>query len=405
MKDDIRRVMKLVQEGKLSPDDAVELIDAFSEAPEYEAPSQEAPTDSAEDEPGRDGEGQAEDKHDTLSNFFDAIERISKDVAKNVNWSDIAKQVKQGVQSGVDAVKSAAEEARKGRGINLFGQVETKTLELPLEIGEGKILRIEGASGDVLIKGGAEKPSLSLVATFRGFSREEAKQKADSFMPVIESGDQFVLLRQPDGVDATVDVEALIPAETPVEIRSLSGDVVVKGVRGGLKIQGHSGDISIEDVAGVLEINVASGDISVVRAESSLCSIEAKSGDLHLKQVSGALTLRSATGDVNLEACKPRTLSIEVATGDVCADFVEPISGVVNVRTVSGDCKLLVPDGSDCRVHLATLRGDVKCGLELLDEVREAQSVAGRLGDGEGTLDVSTVKGDISLDLRDHGSC
>ena len=34
MKEETRRIMKLVQEGKLSPEDAAELIEAFSDAPD-----------------------------------------------------------------------------------------------------------------------------------------------------------------------------------------------------------------------------------------------------------------------------------------------------------------------------------------------------------------------------------
>mgnify|MGYP003330374966 CR=1 FL=1 len=39
-------------------------------------------------------------------------------------------------------------------------------------------------------------------------------------------------------------------------------------------------------------------------------------------------------------------------------------SGSVNVRTVSGNARVGVVDGSSCRVHLSTLRGGVTCDLE-----------------------------------------
>ncbi|MFM9874093.1 MAG: SHOCT-like domain-containing protein, partial [Fimbriimonadaceae bacterium] len=34
MKDEVRRIMQLVKDGKLSPEDAAELIEAFQDAPD-----------------------------------------------------------------------------------------------------------------------------------------------------------------------------------------------------------------------------------------------------------------------------------------------------------------------------------------------------------------------------------
>jgi DUF4097 and DUF4098 domain-containing protein YvlB len=81
----------------------------------------------------------------------------------------------------------------------------------------------------------------------------------------------------------------------------------------------------------------------------------------------------------------------------VSVDLIEPVIASLNVRTVSGDVTLSIPEGSDCRVSLSTLRGDVACELDLKDEAKQDQRITGRLGAGLGTLDVSAVTGDVSV--------
>lgn len=412
MKDDIRRIMKLVQEGKLSPDDATELIEAFSDGPEPESATGAAPKEAKTEGQGEPTpETEAEGEPDTgktatktaepLSSIIEAIEKLGKDVATNVNWSDIAKSVKDGVQKGVEAVKQAAEEARKGRGFTLFGHAETKTVDLPLHIPEGKVLRIEGQAGDVTVVGGHSVGSVKLVATFRGINAEEAKTKADLYTPVLEESDRYVLLRQPDGIDMHVDVEARVGSTTPVEVKLNSGEVAVNNAKAGVRVQSKSGAVRLADCGGALDVAVTSGDVSVTRSDASVVNVESKSGDLSLTAVSGIVSLRTSTGDVKFLEGKARNLSVEVATGNVTVGYAEPVTGSVNVRTVSGDAEVAVPDASDARVQLSTLRGDVSCEIELQDEAKEAQRITGRLGDGQGSLDVSTVNGDVTLKLSD----
>ena len=92
---------------------------------------------------------------------------------------------------------------------------------------------------------------------------------------------------------------------------------------------------------------------------------------------------------------------MEATYGNVTVDLDEPLNGTLNVRTVNGDATVSVPDGCDCRVKLSTIRGEVHCGFDLIDEAREESRVTGALGTGNGTLDVSAVTGNVSLDLRD----
>jgi DUF4097 and DUF4098 domain-containing protein YvlB len=399
MKEETKRIMKLVQEGKLSPDDAAELIEAFNDAPDEPHENGAAADPAASAQSGASGEGKTEDP---FSKLIGSIEKIGKDVAKNVNWNDIAVQVRQGVGKGVEAIKHATDEAKKGGGFAvIFGSSQAKRVELPLTVPEGKTLRIETRSGDVAIVGGAETGSLVIDAVFRSYDQAEAKKMADAYTPVLEEGDQYVVFRQPEGTNVSTNVTVAVPAGVPVEVKLTSGDVAVSETKAPVKIDGTSGDVSVIRATGAIQIAQRSGDVKVKDTDATLLTVETKSGNIELEEVNGVIEVKTSSGDVKLKDSKPKSLSIEAASGDVDVDLAAPVEGTVNLTAVSGDVSVLVMDGSDCRVSLSTLRGSVHTKLELTDETLDEQKVSGRLGAGTGSLEVSVVTGSVSLGLRD----
>jgi DUF4097 and DUF4098 domain-containing protein YvlB len=113
------------------------------------------------------------------------------------------------------------------------------------------------------------------------------------------------------------------------------------------------------------------------------------------------MNVRTASGDVTVKASSGKSLSLESVSGDVWIDLEEPVAGLMNVRTVNGDAFVSIPDGNDARVSLSTLRGRVKCAIDLADTAKSDQRITGRLGDGTGTIDVSAVTGNVTLEMRD----
>lgn len=400
MKEETRRIMTLVQEGKLSPEDAAELIEAFSDAPD-----ERTDTASSSSEEGTQTQGtKTEDgkTEDPISKLIGSIEKIGKDVAKNVNWNDIAVQVRQGVGKGVDALKHAADEAKKGAGFSvIFGIAHEKRVELPLSVPEGKTLRIETTDGDVTVIGGDDSGVLIVEATFRSYDGAEAKRLAEAYTPVIEEGDHLVIFRQPEGANVSTDVTVKIPSGVPVELKLTSGDVKIDNTHAPVKVEGSSGDVAINHASGAVQVVQRSGDVKIADADSSMVAVETKSGGISLARVKGVVELKTSSGNVGVKDSSPKTLSVEAVSGNVSVDLASPIEGAVNLTAVTGNVDVGVVDGSDCRVALSTLRGNVNSKIELQDEARDGNKISGRLGSGNGTLDVSVVTGNVSFGLRD----
>jgi len=414
VKEEIRRIMQLVKDGKLSPEDATELIEAFEDSgtPEPVGGGKESepgrakarpPGGARADAPFAEDSEDDEKSGDPLRGLIGSIEKMAKDVAGSVDWKDIATQVRSNAEKARDAVKKATDDARRGKGPfgTIFGSHESKTVELPLDVPKGKILRIEGEAGDVRVTGGAEAGSVTATATFRAHSAEEAKSKAELYTPVLEESDQFVLLRQPEGSDFSVDLEIYVPDGVPVEVRMQSGAVRVIDTRSSCRVIGRSGDVTVKGLDGTVDVSLYSGNVRIEDTKASVMTVETKSGDVKLIGVQGVMNVRTSSGDVRVVNGRGRTLSIEAAAGNVSVEMAEPVKGAMNVRTVSGDARVYVPDGSDCQVMLSTLRGSVSSTLEMTDLNQESLTITGKIGRGSGSIDISAVNGDVHLGLVD----
>jgi DUF4097 and DUF4098 domain-containing protein YvlB len=411
MKDEITRIMRLVKEGKISPEDAAELIDAFSDSPEREAEPEAAAASgsagssatSGQTEQLKEGPKISSPAENPFSALVGAIEGIAKEVSTKVDWKDIASQVSQGVDKGVDAIRKAAEEAKVSQGFKfIFGNPESKTVDMPLHVPEGKTLRVEAHHGIISVMGSEDLGSFKVKATFRAASSEDAKRKASLYTPIIEESEQHIVLRLQEGPDSDIDASIMVAPGTHLDLRSVAGRVSVTGIRGAVRVHSASASVEGSGLRGSLEVETASGNIHLGAVETSLATLETKSGDINLSEVKGALTLRSSSGDINLDRCSGRSLTIESASGDVTLDLDRPITGSLNIRAVSGDVCVGVADGSDAKVSLSAVQGAVTCSLELEDGTESYYKVTGRLGEGSGVVDISTVSGDISLALRDN---
>jgi len=414
VKEEIRRVMKLVQEGKLSPEDAADLIDAFASGDREEAAAAEAPKSAADGATDSEPNGEATEgppppppdaTKDPFKSFVDFMENIGKEVSEKVDWKEVASQVRVSAQKGYEGLRTGIDQIRKGKaGFTLFGTYETREIVLPLAIPEGKTLRVENPTGDIEITAGHEKAEVYAFVRVKGANDEEARENADAFTLLVEESDHHVQIRQHDVSGLSVDLSVRLAAPAPVEIRSHAGDVKVSGSGGGCRLQSQSGDIDLGGLDGPIEITSQSGNVRVADSKTPTLTLESKSGDVSLLRVAGNCNVRTASGDVTLHECSGKTMSIESVSGDVRVDLVEPIAGTVNIRSVNGESAVAIADGSDCRVSLSTLRGEVHCDIVLEDEARMEQHVTGRLGKGTGSLDVSAVNGNIAVRLREHAA-
>ena len=397
MRDEVKRILRLVEEGKLSASDAYDLIEAFEGTPEEEGAPKSGDTPPTPPPPtGEDPQGSGKDP---LKSLVEAIEKLGKDAANAVNWQEVAKQARESAHKASETIKAGFENVKKGGGFGFLGTYESREVSLPLSVPEGKVLRIENPCGDVTIKGGLDIGTVRADAKFRG-SGDDVKSRANTYTIVIEETDSAVLIKQPDIPGLSVDLDIQLAGSASIEIRNESGDVVVKDTKANCRVHSKSGDVTLAGMNGQVEVGTQSGDIVIEDSTTTSLQAENKSGDITLRRVSGNANIRTASGDTAIRDCELKSLAVEGVSGDVDVDLRTPISGAVSIRTVSGNTLIGVPDGSDCRVALKTLRGRVTCAIPLQDEAKAEGQLTGKLGDGKGTLDVSAVSGEITVEMH-----
>lgn len=387
MKEEILRINRLVAEGKLTPEDGAELIEAFVAAEKAEAQSTPPPPPQPPKDP--------------FTGVFEKVEKAAKDGFNRVDWKEISGQVEQGAKKGFEAIRGSFEDLTKGKvNFGLFGNEERRDVSLPLTVSADKRLRIENPCGDVRVLGRAESGTVLAEARVRGGTVDEARARAQEYTVIIEESDSVVTIRQPDVSGLAVDLTIRLPEAVAVEIRTEMGDIHVLDNPAGVRISSRAGDVKIRGANGAVEVSADSGDVALEDVESPSVTLETKSGDLSLKSVRGNINARTAAGDITVKESFGKVVALETVSGDVHVDLIEPVTQSLNVRTVSGDVAIDLPDGGDCRVSLSSLRGDVATEIELEDEAKSEGRRTGKIGAGIGTLDVSAVTGDVSLRMR-----
>jgi len=391
VKEEVTRINRLVAEGRLSPEDAADLIDAFY--------ASEKTVSEAAAEPTPPSGGPASVK-DSFKGLFESLERMTKEGMESINWQEVANHARDNAKKGIGAIKGGFEDISKGRvNIGWFTNAEVRELTLPLSMGSGRTLRIENAVGDIKVVGGFDVGSVTAHAKFKAATLEEAKAKARDYTLIMEESDHMVLIRQPDVSGLSVELNIQMPGTGTVEVRSESGNIEILDTKGAARVTSRAGDLKMRGLVGPVDVTAETGNIDLEDVGSPNVSIESKSGDVTLKRIRGNVNARAASGNMDLKECGGKIYTLETVSGDISLHLVEPVSGNVSVRTVSGNSSVKVPEESDCRVSLSTLRGTVGSNVSVRDEAKTAARLTGRLGEGTGTLDMSAVTGDIVLEL------
>ena len=121
--------------------------------------------------------------------------------------------------------------------------------------------------------------------------------------------------------------------EGDAEIKTVSGDVHLHGVGGGLRVQSVSGDVDAASVARGVSVKSVSGDVRIDSTREGQVTVQSVSGDIEIGVAPGT-NLDVDAGSVSGE------LSSEVPLGSDVGSTGDGPTLVVRGKTVSGDFKV-----------------------------------------------------------------
>lgn len=258
------------------------------------------------------------------------------------------------------------------------------------ETGKAPELTFAECAGDIVIRGWAE-PAVMIQG-------QHDVQEAEGALVVSASG----------------SLKAWAPAKARVHVKSVSGDVIIKGIDGAVRGAETMGDLVLKSV-GDVQIGVVHGDLAA-RGLSGVLQLEEVMGDVALRNVGsvqlgtihGDLALRYVEGAVEVKRVMGDA-SLQTVSGDVTIYGGERdvnlnnLGGRLSIEDVSGDVRLKggLPAGKhhcraqgdivvrwpeDAPVSFLVSAPQVRNRLQLQDVVEKEGSFSGRIGDGDTQL-------------------
>ncbi|WP_251372576.1 DUF4097 family beta strand repeat-containing protein [Rheinheimera oceanensis] len=211
-----------------------------------------------------------------------------------------------------------------------------------------------------------------------------------------------------------------VPVGSSVEFKGVNGNVTVNGIHGSSQISTVNGDIKASDLRNSVKLNTVNGEIKVKSASGKVelstvngkIDDEGSSGRLSYDVVNGKINAKSSAeevsvstvnGDAELELNGTKQLKLSTVNGEIDAKLKGSASPRISGSSVSGDIELKLDSNVNARFDIkASAGGSIKNQLSN-DKANKAKygparSLQFTLGSGDGSVELSTVSGDIELD-------
>ena len=413
MDDNVMNVLQMLQDGKVSAQEAETLIAALRGET---VAGTEAPKAKPEEEKSDKGAffGGFDKMKPPKIDLDDLGERISKAVSK-VQPEKIVQRVQAQIRTATRAgshwgttvssrVRTWAdgEDTRPTNSARWPEHAETSEQEFHLETGAA--LYIENFFGNVKVTGQVDGPAVVAITKTVWASREEDLIATAARMNIAVSATDSrldVKVSAPDFFrDGVVDLELRVPRSAAVRVSAHFGAVELSELEGRAEAVTTAGALSMRDLGGDARGETASGELKLARILGA-ATVATQSGDISAEDIARGLSANTASGDVSAIRIEGGRIECKSVSGDVQVSDVGAIAPLdIVVESVSGDATLTNATGS---IALKAVSGDAKA--EHISATRlQVQTVSGdvtaRLRDVfSGAMQVNTVSGDVSLYL------
>jgi len=291
--------------------------------------------------------------------------------------------------------------------------VETKTFT----VGRDAALSLANIAGPIVVEASpGDTIRIETRRIGRGASEAEAQAQLDQTrVSYTQHGNRVEVRAYHTGrmQRSEVSFTVAVPPGVAADVRSISGDIRLKGLKGEARADTVSGDLVVETLSALASVKTVSGDVQISGCSSSR-----------------EVTVGSVSGDIAVKGLKARSCNIGTVSGTV--DLTEATCDETLVRSVSGDVILAGPLVKNGRYELKSHSGDIQLRLDgkvgfdvdaqtFSGAVRSDWPIAARtsdeedvpgwrrgrhatlrgtFGDGSAELSLSTFSGDILLGKR-----
>lgn len=162
-----------------------------------------------------------------------------------------------------------------------------------------------------------------------------------------------------DRTGGAAHIEAFVPEEATVWVKTTGAAVSVENVSGGLDVYSVTGDVEIRGAPRQMYAESMGGGITI---NGSSSSVRAKTGGgpITFNGAGEDVSLVTVAGKITVSGPRVRRGYLESVTGDILFDGAFEPGSSVGIQTHSGGVELVLPPdvGADCTV--TSIRGDVR---------------------------------------------
>lgn len=198
--------------------------------------------------------------------------------------------------------------------------------------------------------------------------------KLDIYLPADFSKDIFLYSASGSIITDALDV-------TQLELGTASGRIQADNINANtVEIDSSSGSLNIESLqANIVKLKTQSGRIQVNQSVVEEVKVTTASGDITLKDVEGNLDVNTASGHVDIS-------------------YKTFLENRINVRNTSGQINLGLPVDASFILDAHSVSGSVQSDFQVNTQKAPGKiSAYGQLGEGTGSVSLSTTSGRIKL--------
>ena len=182
----------------------------------------------------------------------------------------------------------------------------------------------------------------------------------------------------------------------PVEVKTSGGDINAVNIKGGCSFKTSGGDIDAVTITGDCSFKTSGGDINL---ESQKGPVQASTsgGDIEFIGVNGTVRVKTSSGDITVNRLEGR-VSVQSSGGDISVEMIQSPAEDCELRTISGDIELFIPENSNFQLSARTSGDEIECDLPVtVTGLQKKGRLVGTVGSGGPLLDIKSTGGDISI--------
>ena len=433
------KVLEMIQDGKITAEDAVKLLDALGDtAEEPRGEGRQRRRNGSRQRQRRRRSGGADiqvevqerirEAQETLREAMPRARRAVREAMPNVNrivreatrsMPDVGEIVQEAMQTASEAVSQWVEDSDRKHPEKAVRQfVETTPIQvsdrLSVRTPRGHVtskiwdrdeVKIDATisvwgTDEEAVKAFAEQIDIQIRRESGAVQIQPQVPKREKGDPIRTVGIDFEL-HHPEKVD--LDVRArngnitLPKIDGAATLNNHRGKTIFEGASGNIRVKQNRGDIAVQYVGGNFSAKSNRGSINVDRVGGRVVAKNSH-GATRLKNIAGATTVQANRGAIEIENPEAGVI-IQSRGSNIAVRPHKPIGDDYAIQNRDGAVDLIIPDGSAVDVHGYVGRGSIQTDLPLsiTGVSRTSQVVTGQLNGGGAKVAIELGRGSLSL--------